>query len=267
MKKLLTLICFLLLFSIPVSLVRADAKQAYKDYLYQFDEYRRMLNEFKVARGEYLKFKTLVSETTALAKTTAMLSQRDLLLRSYLLFLKEELKENTSLTPANRSLYDELMNKEVTFLDGHSKLVQEIQSLQDSEEISKQLSSHYAILQGNVVQTIVGLTLGDLAHANQLYSQSLSDAQFFIRDHRSEYAPEKQATLDRWLLQIKNKQSLYAQKIDAVTTKNNELKGASTEELSAILLQMQKSMGEAKQYLIEGTSFLGELRNALYYVE
>lgn len=267
MKKWFLTISFFLLFSLPLTYIRADSKQAYTDYLYQFDEYRRTLNEFKVAKGEYLKYKTLVSQTTAIDKTTAMLSQRDLLLRSYLLFLSERLKENTALTSSNRTLYESLIAKEITFLDSHSKLVGEIQSLQDSETTSKQLTSHYTILQSNIIQTIVGLTSGELTNGNQKYSEALSNAEIVINAHRSEYAPEKQATLDRWLLQIKNKQSLYAQKMDSVNTMNGQLKSASLDELNTIFLRMQKEMNEAKQYLLEGTSFIRELREALYYVE
>lgn len=267
MKKWLALILLTVFLSVPVTFVHADSKQSYTDYLFQFDEYRRMLNEFKVARGEYLKFKTLVSQTTALTKTIAMVSQRDKLLRAYLLFLRERLKENNSITASNKSLYEELINKEVTFLDNHSVLVKDIGSLQDAEVTSKQLSSHYTILQSNIVQTIVGITMGDLTFANQKYSEALSDGEAFITLHRGAYTPEKQATLDRWILQIKNKQSLYAQKMDSIAAMNGQLKSASLDELTTIFQKMRKEMSEAKQYLLEGTAYIGELREALYYVE
>src|SRR3972149_4862635 len=77
--------------------VFASSQQAYQDYLFQFDIYRQKYSEFTVSKNEYLKSKTLTSQTTALEKTIAMLSFRDLLLRAYLLLLNEKLNEDRGL--------------------------------------------------------------------------------------------------------------------------------------------------------------------------
>jgi ABC-type transport system involved in cytochrome bd biosynthesis fused ATPase/permease subunit len=74
--------------------VWASSTSAYQEYLQEFDKYRTVLNDFKVARSEYLKFKTLTSQQSALEKTKQMLADRSQLLRSYLQFLNEKLNES-----------------------------------------------------------------------------------------------------------------------------------------------------------------------------
>src|SRR3989344_5828917 len=78
--------------------VFATSQQAYQDYLYQFDLYRQRETDFRVAKTEYEKFRSLTSETTALEKTKLLLAQRDQLLRAYLLVLNEKLNEDKGLT-------------------------------------------------------------------------------------------------------------------------------------------------------------------------
>jgi len=260
--------CGIILLALLVLLaphVYASSQQAYKDYLYQFDQYRLEYNEFQIAKNEYLKFKTLTSESTALTKTKAMISQRDLLLRSYLLLLTEKLNEVPELNTSDRSLYQTLLGNEVTFLEAQSKLAESIGSLEDSGNVSKQLESHYNILQASIRQTIVGVALGNLAYLSKRYDTALADEQALVNANRGSIPIGKQDTLDRWLLQIANTRSLYQQKIDAITSANVALKGSDIAEQDRKFSIMQNQINEARQYLQQGTSFMGELLTALKY--
>ncbi len=149
------LLPFLLIF-LP-NQIFASSQTAYKDYLYQFDQYRTKQNNFKVARTEYLKYKTLLSETTALDTAKTMLAQQDQLLRSYLLFLNEKLNENTGLSSSEKNLYQTLIRNEVTFLETHTALIPSIGSLADAVSVAKQLESHYLVLSAYIRQTIIAL--------------------------------------------------------------------------------------------------------------
>lgn len=263
MKRLLPFLTFVLL----VPPVFATSQRAYQDYLYQFDVYRQKYADFSVAKNEYLKFHTLTSQTDALAKTKAMLTQRDLLLRSYLLLLNEKLNEAVGLTVVERTLYQTLLRNEVAFLDTHSSLVSSIGSLADAEDVSKELESHYAVLQASVRQTISGLSLANLSVLAKLYDIALADAKAIVSDNRGAFAPEKQATLDRWLLQITNTRSIYQQKIDSIAAQNSQLKGTNIDEQDRLFRSIQKEVAEARQYLSEGSSYLGELVTSLKYVD
>ena len=253
------------MFTLRVSPLHASSNQAYKDYLYQFDVYRTMYADFKVAQNEYFKFKTLTSQTTALSKTKIMLSQRDQLLRAYLLLLNEKLYENPGVTDTERNTYLSLTRNEIDFLEQHTTLIERIGSLEDSMETSRELESHYAILQASMRQTIAGLSLGELAQRAKLFDLALADAKALVETNRGIFIPEKQSTLDRWLLQITNTKSLYVQKVNSIKTSAESLRGGDIGDQNTYFIQIQKSVGEARQYLIDGTSFLGELVTSLRY--
>ncbi len=261
LKFLAPLILFLLL----VPLAVASSSQAYRDYLYQFDVYRVNYADFKVAKNEYLKFKTLTSQTTALAKTKAMLAQRDQLLRAYLLLLNEKLYENPGVTDTERNAYLSLTRSEIGFLEQHATLVERIGSLDDAQDTSRELESHYAVLQASMHQTVAGLSLGELNQRVKLFDIALADAKALVETNRRVFPPEKQSTLDRWVLQITNTRSLFTQKVNNIRAFAENLRGGDMDSQSQYFIQIQRGVGEARQYLLDGTSFLGELVTALQY--
>ncbi|MEK7119839.1 MAG: hypothetical protein AAB889_04945 [Patescibacteria group bacterium] len=259
---------FLVLLTLPALLalpVKATSQQAYQDYLYQFDLYRQTNTDFQVAKNEYLKFKSLTSQTTTLEKTKTMLSQRDELLRAYLFLLNEKLNEDRGLTATGKQLYQALIANEVTFLNAHKDRMTSIGSIEDTVNSSKELESHYTILYASMRQTIIGIILGNLSVHAQRFDTIGTTAQALVNTNRGAFTPQKQATIDRWLLQIANKRSLYQQKIEAINTTNNQLKSNYQEEIDRSFQAMQKDAGEAKQYLAEATGNLTELMNALRY--
>jgi len=255
-------IVFLFLF-IPLAL--ASSQQAYQDYLFQFDIYRQKYSEFAVAKNEYQKFGTLTSQTTALQKTIAMLAQRDLLLRAYLLLLNEKLVEDRGLLPTERQTYQTLLTNEIGFLESHSRLVESIGSLEDAVETSDDLQSHYNVLQASMRQTIGGISLGNLAVYARSFDTALADARSLVDSSRGTFSPQKQATIDRWLLQIVNIRSLYQQKQEQIARLNSQFKGSSLDQQNTNLNNVKKNVAEGRQYLIEATGYLGELVNALRY--
>ena len=244
--------------------VLATSEQAYQDYLFQFDLYRQRETDFRVAKTEYEKFRSLTSETTALEKTKALLAQRAQLLRAYLLVLNEKLNEDRGLTSSEKALYQRLIQSEIVFLDGHILLIPAIGSLADAQKISEQQTDHYDILAAGIRQTIAGISLGQLAALAREYDAALSSAQAIIAANRGVFTPQKQATLDRWVLSISNKRSLYKQKVDSINQQSSQMKG-EIQEIERTFAQIQKDIAEARQYLAEGASFLGELVTALKY--
>lgn len=247
--------------------VYASSAQAYQDYLYQFDLYRQYFTDFQVARNEYQKFKSLQSQTAALDKTKIMMAQRDQLLRAYLLLLNEKLNETTAMASSDRQLYQTLIKNEVTFLTNHAQLVPSIGSLDDAATINNQLQSHYLVLQKSMRQTIIGISVGILTGLKQEFDRVTGLSQTLINTNRGAFTPEKQATIDRWLLQITNKKSLYQQKVDTINTANSSWETNNLEEMNRKFVTLQQQVGTAWQELLEGSSFLTELVNTMRYID
>ena len=107
--------------------------------------------------------------------------------------------------------------------------------------------------------------MGDLASFAASYDTATHDALSLINANRSILSSDKQSVIDRWMLQVANKRSIYQQKVDAIQSASTQLKATSADELERQVAKIQKDIGEAKQYLSEGSAFLGELANALRY--
>lgn len=245
--------------------VFASSSQAYQDYLYQFDQYRQKSTDFSVAKNEYEKFGTLTSQTTAFQKTVDVLSQRDNLLRAYLLLLNEKLNESPGAASTDRNLYLSLVRNEVTFLESHRKLVDAIGSLDDAKTASGNLESHYNALSASIRQTIAGIALDGLLRLASQFDQSLSDSKVLIVTNHGLFTPEKQSTLDRWVLQITNTRSLAQQKIDDAKGKSLLLSSLNPDQQNDLFSDIKKNLAQGKQYLLDGSSNLRELVEAMRY--
>lgn len=267
MRKLLPIVVLFLLVTIPCGVVVAASQQAYQDYLYQFDLYRQKYSDFQVAKNEYQKFKSLTSQTQALEATKTMLAQRDQLLHAYLVNLGEKVNEEQGLSAVTKGLYRSLIQSELTFLERHSQLIPSINSIDDAITISQELESHYQVLQTSMHQIIAGISLAKLATISQYFDRNVLAAQTLVNANTSAFPPGKLNTINRWLLQIQNKRSLYQQKVDEAAGAITGLTSTDSNDLDQKFNTILKQIGDAKQYLSDGISFLGELANSLRYID
>lgn len=278
MKRILLLLLFSFLVaagfasfrtSAFVPQVFASSEQAYKDYLYQSDVYRQKYNDFKVAQNEYFKFNTLTSQQTALAATRDMMAQRDVLLKTYLLLLNEKLNEAVGITDSDRNYYQSLIKNENAFLINHAALIPSVGSINDATTIGRQLEDHYNVLQASMLQIISGISYGNLTGFANDYDKNLADAKALVNANRGIFASEKQSLMDRWLLQISNTRSLYQGKLDAIANKIVQLKVSNNSfnriDPTSFYEDIKTQLGEGRQYLLDGTAFMGELVRELRY--
>ena len=106
-----------------------------------------------------------------------MLSQRDLLLHAYLIYLYERVGEQGGITPVNKQLYQSLLSNELAFLEKQSGLVSSINSIGDATTASEELESHYRILSATIRQIIAGISLGQLTVIAQNFDRQVTVAQ------------------------------------------------------------------------------------------
>lgn len=264
MKKFAVL---LVLSLFPLSVIFASTEQARKDYQFQFDIYRSKFTEFQVAKNEYAKFKTLTAQATALDKTKSMMAQRDQLLHSYLTLLAEKLAEDQGLGTSTKQLYITLIQNELIFLERHAQLIPSIGSLEDADRVSGELESHYKVLSVSIRQILIGLSVGQLSILGSMFDSAVRDAQTIVALYGGSFTPEKQQTINRWILQINNKRSFFQQKLDTIMSVNTQLEAADLDDLETKFNAMQQTVAEARQYLAEGASFMIELKNALKYAQ
>lgn len=252
---------------VPVSVAQADSERAYQDYLYQFDVYRQKYNDFKIAKNEYEKFNTLTSRTNAIDKTKVMMTSRDLMLKSYLSMLLFKLEENNGLSPVDIGTYKNILETEVKFLDDHSRLIESVSTIYDATNVSEDLESHYAVLSGVIRQSINIIQIGKLNVLSRELDSLIEYLSALVSRYQGTYPATKQATIDRWMISIKDKKSLFDRNIEQIRQANTDLTGVGEQDLNIKSQKIQEQIVQAKAYLQDASSFMKELTETMQYAE
>jgi hypothetical protein len=260
---LILLLLALLGIAVPT---RASSQQAYTDYNFQFDQYRQKFADFRIAYTQYQQFNSLTSQQDALDKAKAVIAQRDIVARTYLLFLNERLNENPGLLKSETQVYRAIITNEIGFLDNHSTQVPSLNTLEDTAKSSDAFVKNYETLQSAYHQTIVALEMGYLNYFATQFDAVANQAIALITANKSTLPPVKQATLDRWLLSLSNKRSLYQQKITAIRTASFALSGDQQEQ-DQKFLKIQSDLGVARQYLVDAVNNVKEVEKELQNID
>lgn len=262
-KNFLTLLLILLpFFFVPV--VTASSQQAYQDYQYQFDLYRSRLSDYQIAIDQYNQFKSLAAQQDALDKVKLFIAQRDMVGKTYFLFLNEKLNENPGLTSADKAVYRAILTNQIAFLDQNAVQSPSIASLDDAKQISGKFETNYETMQSAYRQIISSIQLGYLNYFAARFESSAVHAQALINASRKNITPEKQTVLDRWLLALSNKRSLYQQKANAIRTLVAKITG-DVQQQDRLFNQVQNNIYAARQDIVEAVSYLKEIEIALTY--
>lgn len=259
-------ICLVLLWIlfVPLHSARASALSAYQDYQFQFDQYRQRLADFQIAMTQYKQFNSLASQQDALDKVKLLIAQRSNAGKAYFLFLNEKLTENPGIDGSELSIYRTIITNQVGYLDQNMVLAPSIASFDDADRVSEQFVNNYETMQSAYRQTVAGIELGYLNYFAKRFDETALKAQSLINASRADSSPQKQGVLDRWLLTLSNKRSLYQQKASSIRSTIPKLTGDVMEQ-DRQFSQLQIKFGAAKQDLIEAASYLKELENALKY--
>jgi len=263
MKILIVGVISVFIFLLHTNSVSASSEKVYKDYLYQYDVYRQKYSEFKIAKNEYDKFKSLTSETVLLDKTKLLLTSRNFLLKTYLLVLKNKLIENRGMIESEKGLYQTLIDNEVKFLDENSLLIPSIVTLQDASRVADLLTSHYQVLNSSMYQTVIVLSLGNLEILSRAYDDIYDKFNIFIDANRQYYPASKKSISGTWMNSIKSKRTLNKEKVNLIKDMNDKLRNIGLTEMQRSANNIIKNLNEAKLYLQEGASYMEELKSAL----
>lgn len=264
MKYIAIFLLLFSLFSYPVAYVHASSQQAYQDYQYQFSVYRQRLSDYQIAHNQYIQFKSLAAQQDTLEKVKLYLAQRDAVAKTYFLFLNEKISENPGLLASEKQTYRAILTNQIAFLDQNLVLAPSISSFDDAKNISEKFVTNYETMQSAYRQIIVALELGYLMYFSKTFNETAIHAQALISASRVQSSTQKQAILDRWLLALSNKHTLFQQKANTIRATIPKITG-DIQQQDRIFLQLQSSIDTTKQDLVEAVSYLKELETALKY--
>ena len=263
MKFLLVILFSLCLFLYPPT-VSATSQQAYQDYQYQFSVYRQRLSDYQVALNQYKQFKSLASQQDVLEKVKLHIAQRGNVAKTYFLFLNEKITENPGMLASEKQTYRAILTNQIAFIDQHLVLAPSIASLDDAQDVSEKFETNYEIMQSAYRQIISALELGYLNYFSKQFDDAATHAQALISASRTDSSPQKQGILDRWLLALSNKHSLFQQTANNIRATIPKITG-DVQQQERIFQQLQGTVNAARQDLVESAAYLKELETALKY--
>jgi len=262
MRKLLTFIIFVILTPSLCLAQNFDFKKAFSDYLHNFNLYRDAHLGYVSAKSEYLAYETLASQTKALEKTRSMLEKRDNVLICYLTALRTKLAETTRITNYEQNMKYIFLDNQISFLKVNKENLSSPGSLEDLLKVSAEVEEKYKEIELLSFQTLGIISSSQVEKLHKETERQTQKIEEKINQMRNE--GEKTATLERWLLEVKEKNALSAQKYQEA---KNILTAMSTKDQN----KKQKwlvSLGkfeEAVQYLKESTSYLKEIVREIKY--
>lgn len=263
--RVLVFILFLLTASFGyVPEIHASSLQAYRDYQYQYDVYRQRVTDFRVSYTQFKQFNSLASQQRALDTLKLLLTQRELVAKTYFLFLNEKITENPGLVRNDASLYRTIVANHIGSLDRNSILIPSVGSFEDAQNISERFETNYEAMQSSFRQTIIALELGYLNYFARRLNENTITANALIAAAKTQSVPEKQEHLDRWLLTLTNKQNLYQQKMVEIGASLLTITG-DIKQQDRVFIALKEKVGTARQDLVEAASYLKEIQTALQY--
>lgn len=266
MKRLpIFLFVFVVLLFLPVTFLSAqdfNFNRAYDDYLHAFNLYRGAHLEYVSAKSEYLTYKTLESQTKALGKTRNMLSTRNMVLTTYLTALRMKLAQMTKIVNYEQNMKYILLDNQVSFLKTNEQKLPSPATLEDLLKVSSEVEEKYPEIEVLAYQTLGTIASDQEEGLRSRLVEEVKKVEEKINEARNQ--GEDTATVERWLIEVKEKISLSEQKQSQA---RNILSGLRAEERDkrSVWLSAQRKFEEGNQYLKEAVSYLKEIIKRIKY--
>jgi len=245
-------------FAIPLQAIAQDFdfNRAFNDYVYNYNLYRSAHLEYITAKSEYQTYNTLTSQTKALEATRKLLQQRDEALKTYLTALRMKLKEETGIIGYKQNLYFVKLDDEVAWTTEHQSLLTSPSTIEDLLEESEKMENRYPTTAVISYQTLGTILEGKENTLRDEVNNLVKLTEEKINEIRANN--EDTATLERWLIEAKQKITLSEQKQTQALAVINSIE-AKDKDKSEKYDQAKLLFEESNQYLKEAISFLKEI--------
>jgi hypothetical protein len=244
----------LILFAIPVY-----AQRQVQDYTFQYEKYRTAYDEFTVSKNEFIKQKTLTSQKDALEKTKAILSQRAVTLRTYLMATKYSLNTTPGIPNDDKTRISANLDKEIGWLQNHIDDLSGMgnPTLTDLFEISSRLERK----QGDYVtiahEAVAHLLIGRLRQTNQEFSATNANLQPLVEKYKNSF-------IRNWYDQAVDMSYRCDQSITNALALTKGLENEEDEEQAVdSLAKVKAELEKGKQNLRNGVGYQHEILKEL----
>lgn len=233
---------------------RADFESDYQGHLQTYQAYRDANNFYLIKRNQYLQFKTLNSQTEALAATKDFLEKRDLVLLSYISLLRTKNADST---------FSTLLDEEYAFLNSHKDQVGAIGSLDDAVRHSDKAKERHIPFQGTSRKITATFILAKITTLKSTLDSLILEGENLAQTLRTQ--GKDPSTVERWMIEAKNKNLQTDRKIIEIQQLIANLKARDANQILGDYNKIQVALFEANQYIREAANFLNEYKESIKY--
>jgi len=244
----------IVILSLFTTVAMADFNESYDSFLKTYDDYRIDHEKYITTRNQYLTYNTLTAKNDALVAVKDFLTQRNSVLLSYITLLR---LKNTD------STYTNLLDDEQNFLTDHAQKIPAIASLDDAVGHSKLAEERHVPFQVTSKKIVSTFLLTKVQVSKTAFTNLENETNSLITILRTQ--GKDVTTLERWVLEAKNKEFLVGQKLTATENQINTLRADSIENVTEQYNKIQFTLFEAQQYLKEGMRLLSEVAETIKY--
>lgn len=240
--------------------VLADSNASYTSYLTAADGYRSALSEFRVARSEYLKYKTLTSETVAYQRTTTFLYRRNDMVSAYLTYLRDKITESPGIPEATKTKYRDRITTHLKELTSNSGMTQTVTVLAEAVSLpGKDFEKRFPEIRKTMTQASYVLTLGE-ASAIIAREKAATDAlEATINENESKFTSQKKSSLTYWLTTMRTAIAKHEQTVSDAVKANDKLDAQKTIDADNTQATIRSAITSLKSGFDQTSKQLAEL--------
>ncbi|HUW21791.1 MAG TPA: hypothetical protein VMW41_03905 [Candidatus Bathyarchaeia archaeon] len=231
-----------------------DFEKAYRDYVQVYNSYVQAHKEYLLAKNQYEAYKTLTAKTIALEQTIRMLQSRDEVIAAFLITLRAKLAEETNIASSKLNVLYLLLDEEITWYRQHRETLTSAGTIPDLIKISNLAQSRYNRTESYIYQSLLEMFLYKEDIFQDLVARQIEVIDDKIIEIRNR-ADKDTSTIERWLLEAKNRKSRSEEKF-------SELKSYTiTEKLKSS--EKNHSFNGSVYVIEQGHQYLKETLGAL----
>lgn len=234
-----------------------DFFRAYQDYTFNYGVYRRAHNDYVLAKGQYLSYKTLKAKTNAQEKTLAMLQARDEVIKTYLTALRLKLVETEGVPSLEKDALFGRIDTEVAWYEDHRIRLASAGSLEDLVENSDEVKDRYPSTEILYYQTLISILAGKENNFRERLMEIISDIKGKVAEIRQNQ-DKNTRKIERWILEAELRLTRSQEKTFEAQSTISGLKVRDRNKYQ-IYNAAQELIVESHQYLKEANSFLKEI--------
>jgi vacuolar-type H+-ATPase subunit I/STV1 len=180
------------------------AQQAYKDYVYTFDLYKKAHSDYLLSVSQYKQAQTLASKTKAQEATAKMLEARDDVVVTYLTALRLRLSEAQGVDTVDRDGLYSRLDSEIAWFNDHRQTIASAGSLSDLTEDSNAARDRFLTVEPLSYEVLSVIPLGKVEIVKSKTNAILSEIKIKTEEIRAKGDHDTTIT-ERWIIETENK--------------------------------------------------------------